>query len=199
MGIQLSTTGNGYMRPYEGQEEGTLQKFIRKSYAPTLLGKKMKMGVVVVFLGIFTAGVSLIPEVALGLDQRVAIPDDSYLIPYFNDLYDYFESGPPVYFITRELNVTQRLHQQQLCSRFSTCESDSITNIIEGERKRSNVSYIASTPASWIDDYFRWLDPNLAECCVENGKTHCRGFFDSGSRSWSGPKSCDPRRFLSDP
>merc|ERR1712093_401986 len=170
-GIQLSTTGNGYMRPYEGQEEGTLQKFIRKSYAPTLLGKKMKMGVVVVFLGIFTAGVSLIPEVALGLDQRVAIPDDSYLIPYFNDLYDYFESGPPVYFITRELNVTQRQHQQQLCSRFSTCESDSITNIIEGERKRSNVSYIASTPASWIDDYFRWLDPNLAECCVENGKT----------------------------
>ncbi|PVH75505.1 patched sphingolipid transporter-like protein [Cadophora sp. DSE1049] len=170
-GIQLSSTGNGYMRPYEGQDEGTLQRFIRKSYAPTLLGKKMKVGVVVVFLGIFTAGVSLIPEVALGLDQRVAIPDDSYLIPYFNDLYDYFESGPPVYFVTRELNVTQRLHQQQLCSRFSTCEQDSITNIIEGERKRSNVSYIASTPASWIDDYFRWLDPNLAECCVENGKT----------------------------
>ncbi len=170
-GIQLGSNGNGYMRPYEGQEEGVLQRFIRKTYAPTLLGKKMKVAVVVVFLGIFTAGVSLIPEVSLGLDQRVAIPDESYLIPYFNDLYDYFESGPPVYFVTRELNVTQRLHQQQLCSRFSTCEQDSIVNILEGERKRSNISYIASTPASWIDDYFRWLDPNLIECCVENEKT----------------------------
>ncbi|KAJ5053903.1 uncharacterized protein L3040_000193 [Drepanopeziza brunnea f. sp. 'multigermtubi'] len=170
-GVHLPSTGNGYMRPYEGQEEGTLQRFIRKTYAPTLLDKKVKMAVVVIFLGIFTAGVSLIPEVALGLDQRVAIPDDSYLIPYFNDLYDYFDSGPPVYFVTRELNVTERLHQQQLCSRFSTCEQDSLVNILEGERKRSNVSYIASTPASWIDDYFRWLDPNLAECCVENGKT----------------------------
>ncbi|CZS92652.1 probable cholesterol homeostasis protein [Rhynchosporium agropyri] len=169
--VQLGSNGNGYMRPYEGQEEGALQKFIRKFYAPALLGKKMKVAVVTIFLGIFTAGVSLMPEVALGLDQRVAIPDDSYLIPYFNDLYAYFESGPPVYFVTRELNVTQRLHQQQLCSRFSTCEQDSITNMIEGERKRSNISYIASTPASWIDDYFRWLDPNLAECCVENGKT----------------------------
>jgi Niemann-Pick C1 protein len=169
-GVQLGqSNGNGYARSYEGQDEGTLQQFIRKVYAPELLGRKMKVAIVVVFLGIFTAGVSLIPEVSLGLDQRLAIPDGSYLIPYFNDLYDYFESGPPVYFVTRELNSTKRVHQRQLCSRFTTCEQESLTNVLEQERKRPNISYIASPAASWIDDYFRWLDPDL-DCCIENGE-----------------------------
>lgn len=165
-----SSNGNGYSRSYEGDEESSLQQFIRKTYAPTLLGKKVKVVVIVIFLGIFTAGIALMPEVTLGLDQRVAIPDDSYLIPYFNDLYDYFDSGPPVYFVTRELNVTQRKHQQELCSRFTTCEQNSLTNVLEQERKRANTSFIASTPANWIDDYLRWLDPSLDECCVDNGK-----------------------------
>jgi Niemann-Pick C1 protein len=171
-GVQLVGGANGsggYARSYEGQDESTLQQFIRKSYAPALLGKKVKLAVVVVFLGFFTAGISLMPEVKLGLDQRVAIPDDSYLIPYFNDLYDYFDSGPPVYFVTHELNVTERVHQQQLCARFTTCEQDSLANVLETERKRPNISYIASTPANWIDDYFRWLSPELENCCVENG------------------------------
>jgi len=160
--------GNGHAISYEGQDESSLQKFIRKIYAPALLGKKMKLAVIIVFFGIFTAGISLMPEVTLGLDQRVAIPDDSYLIPYFNDLYTYFDSGPPVYFVTRELNVTQRKHQQEICSRFTTCEQESLTNILEQERKRPGVSYIASSAASWIDDYFRWLD--LEDCCIEDGK-----------------------------
>ncbi|KAH8601490.1 patched sphingolipid transporter-like protein [Bisporella sp. PMI_857] len=171
-GISLgSANGNGYIGQYEGQDESALQKFIRRTYAPLLLGKKIKVTVVVVFLGIFTAGVSLVPAITLGLDQRVAIPAGSYLIPYFNDLYEYFDSGPPVYFVTRELNSTERSHQQQLCSRFTTCEQASLTNVLEQERKRPDSSYITSTPANWIDDYFRWLDPGLEECCVEDGKT----------------------------
>lgn len=172
-GIHLGSNvnGNGYARAYEGQDESSLQQFIRTTYAPVLLGRKMKVAVVVFFIGIFTAGVSLMPEVQLGLDQRVAIPDDSYLIPYFNDLYDYFESGPPVYFVTRELNVTERVHQQQLCARFTTCEQESLTNVLEQERKRPEISYIASTPANWIDDFFWWLSPGEEECCVEKGQT----------------------------
>ncbi|KAF7858866.1 hypothetical protein EAF04_008908 [Stromatinia cepivora] len=179
-GVHLGN-GSAYSRFYEGSDEGVLQKFIRKTYAPTLLGRKVKTVIVVVFLGIFAAAVALIPEVALGLDQRVAIPDGSYLIPYFNDLYDYFDSGPPVYFVTRELNVTERKHQQQLCSRFTTCETESITNILESERKRPEVSYIAATPASWIDDYFRWLDPSLDSCCVEGGSA-C---FNNRNPAWN--------------
>ncbi|RDW85641.1 multidrug efflux transporter AcrB transmembrane-containing protein [Coleophoma crateriformis] len=180
-GVQLGMDGNGPSRVYEGQDEGILQLFIRKHYAPTLLGKKVKTAVIVLFLGLFTAGVSLMPEVKLGLDQRVAIPDGSYLIPYFNDLYAYFDSGPPVYFVTRELNVTERRHQQQLCSRFTTCDQMSLTNILEQERKRPNVSYIASSTASWVDDYFSWLNPELDACCVEHGSA-C---FENRDPAWN--------------
>ncbi|KAG9227967.1 patched sphingolipid transporter-like protein [Amylocarpus encephaloides] len=184
--IQLgSSNGNGYGRAYESHDESSLQLFIRKYYAPSLLGKKVKVLVVVIFLGIFTAGVSLIPEVKLGLDQKVAIPDGSYLIPYFNDLANYFESGPPVYFVAREVNATQREHQQQLCARFTTCEQKSLTNILEQERKRPETSYIASTAASWVDDYFRWLDPELDQCCLEKEGNEEQACFANRDPAWN--------------
>ncbi|KAL1962370.1 hypothetical protein VTN77DRAFT_9783 [Rasamsonia byssochlamydoides] len=150
--------------------ESTLQKLIRRVYAPLLLGRKVKVAVVIIFLGLFTAGLALIPEVQLGLDQRIAIPSDSYLIQYFNDLDDYFETGPPVYFVTRDVNVTERIHQQQLCGRFSTCDEFSLGFVLEQESKRPNVSYLSGSAASWIDDFFYWLNPQQ-DCCFEDGKT----------------------------
>ncbi|KAK4983204.1 niemann-Pick type C-related protein 1 [Elasticomyces elasticus] len=153
------------------QTEGVLTRFIRMHYAPNLLGNKVKVVVMTVFLGIFTIGLALMPRIELGLDQRIAIPGDSYLINYFNDLYDYFGAGPPVYFVTRELNVTQRHHQQQLCGRFSTCQEFSLANILEQERKRPEVSYIADATSSWLDDYFTWLNPALEECCIDGSET----------------------------
>jgi Niemann-Pick C1 protein len=162
--------GNGAARYYEAPSESLLQQFIRKTYAPRLLGKKTKAAVVAVFLGIFAAAVALLPEIELGLDQRVAIPDDSYLIPYFNDLYDYFDAGPPVYFVTRDFNGTEREQQQKICSRFTTCQQLSLTNILEQERKREEVSYIASPTAGWMDDFFQWLNPDNEACCVDGSK-----------------------------
>lgn len=164
--------GNGHVE-YAGRGADTetlLQRFIRRSYAPWLLSKKVKAVVLTVFLGFFAAGVALLPELELGLDQRIAIPSDSYLIPYFNDLYDYFDAGPPVYFVSRNSNSTQRKHQQELCGRFTTCSSWSVANVLEGERKRSDVSYIAEPSASWIDDFLMWLNPLNDQCCIENGK-----------------------------
>ncbi|KAK1755638.1 Niemann-pick type C-related protein 1 [Echria macrotheca] len=161
--------GNG-ARYYEAPEESMLQAFIRKTYAPRLLGKKTKATIIMIFLGVFSAGVALMPAVELGLDQRVAIPDDSYLIPYFNDLYDYFDAGPPVYFVTKEFNATQRKHQEEVCARWNTCLQMSLTNILEQERKREEISYIASPTASWIDDFFQWLNPANEQCCAVGRK-----------------------------
>ncbi|KAK5653323.1 hypothetical protein OQA88_9014 [Cercophora sp. LCS_1] len=176
--IHLSSNNGTSARYYEAPEESLLQQFIRKKYAPALLGKKVKAIVVMVFLGIFAAGVALMPEVELGLDQRVAIPDDSYLIPYFNDLYDYFEAGPPVYFVTKEFNATQRQGQAEVCARLSTCQQMSLTNILEQERKRENVSYISSPTASWIDDFFQWINPANDRCCVEGRKPCFAGRYN---------------------
>jgi Niemann-Pick C1 protein len=155
---------------YGMEDESTLQRFIRKTYAPALLSKKVKLGVVTVFLGLFVAGLALIPEIQLGLDQRIAIPSDSYLIQYFDDLDEYFGIGPPVYFVTKELNITQRVHQEELCGRFLACDDYSLSNMLEQERKRPNVSYIADATASWVDDFFLWLNPTFDSCCTVRGK-----------------------------
>ena len=163
-----STQGAG---AYGYDDEGPLQSFIRKIYAPALLMKKVKIFVVVLFFGLFTAGLALLPEVALGLDQRIAFPRGSYLIPYFNDLDAYFNTGPPVYFVVKDVDVREKKHQQELCARYSTCHSYSLTNVLEQESKRPNISYISGSTASWLDDFFTWLNPTNEACCVENGKT----------------------------
>ncbi|KAK5714743.1 niemann-Pick type C-related protein 1 [Elasticomyces elasticus] len=163
------------------EEEGWLSRFVRKRYAPALLGNWMRVAVVTVFLAFFAVGIALLPEVQLGLDQRIAIPTGSYLIDYFNDLYDYFGAGPPVYFVTKGLNITDRRGQQEVCGRFSTCEAFSLANVLEQERKRPEQSFIADATASWIDDYFHWLNPELEECCVD-GSTTC---FADRTPSWN--------------
>jgi len=151
------------------EAESSLQTFIRRLYAPFILDSRVKAAVVIIFLGLLTAGLAFVPKVALGLDQRIALPSDSYLIPYFNDLSDYFRTGPPVYFVTRNVNMTERKHQQQLCGRFTTCEEYSLPFVLEQESKRPDVSYLSGSAASWIDDFFYWLNPQQ-DCCKENGK-----------------------------
>ncbi|KAL4924187.1 sphingolipid transporter NCR1 [Aspergillus undulatus] len=179
--VRKAHSGMPEDRAFDDQDgESALQKFIRKIYASYLLNRRVKVLVVIVFLGILTAGLALIPEVALGLDQRIALPSDSYLIQYFNDLSEYFGTGPPVYFVTRNVNITERQHQQQLCGRFTTCEEYSLPFVLEQESKRSDVSYVSGSTASWIDDFFYWLNPQQ-DCCHENGDI-C---FDNRSPAWN--------------
>ena len=65
--------------------------------------------------------------------------------------------------------MTERRHQQQLCGRFTTCEEFSLPFVLEQESKRPDVSYISGSVASWIDDFFYWLNPQQ-DCCKEDGK-----------------------------
>ncbi|KAF2192850.1 multidrug efflux transporter AcrB transmembrane domain-containing protein [Zopfia rhizophila CBS 207.26] len=183
--LRVRRADSSYLNGGMGQgagEEGGLQRFIRKTYTPAILGKKTKVGIIALFFGIFTAGLALFPKVELGLDQRIAIPSDSYLIPYFNDLYDYFDAGPPVYFVTKELNVTKRKHQQELCGRFATCHQNSLANIIELERKRPESSYLATSAANWFDDFFYWLNPTNFKCCVDKNGKPC---FETRDPPWN--------------
>ncbi|GJJ07483.1 hypothetical protein Clacol_001685 [Clathrus columnatus] len=99
------------------------------------------------------------------LDQRLALPANSYLIPYFDALDMYFDVGPPVYFISQDVNVTSIPDQQHLCGRFTTCDEMSLVNILEVERNRPESSFISQPAASWIDDFLRWLDPSIDTCC----------------------------------
>lgn len=166
-----------------------ISRFIRRVYAPFLLRKEVKTAVVVIFAGLFITASMGIQKIDLGLglldfldcctslnvvnlectllwvDQRLALPQDSYLIPYFDALDRYLDVGPPVYFVADHIDVSSRPGQQALCGRFTTCADLSIANTLEAERKRPSVSFLANPPAVWIDDFLAWLNPVLETCC----------------------------------
>ena len=93
------------------------------------------------------------------------MPSDSYLNAYFDHLDVYLDVGPPVYFVSEQIDVTRRAGQQELCGRFTTCDEFSIANLLEAERKRPEASFISQPTASWIDDFLKWLDPAMESCC----------------------------------
>lgn len=184
-------------RTSDVDEESMLQVFIKNVYAPALLVPRAKKVIVAVFFGLFAAAIALLPTIQLGLDQRVAIPDGSYLIPFFNDMYDYMEVGPPVYFVARGANASIRDQQQQLCAKFTTCNELSLTNTLELERQREDLSYIASPTASWMDDFFAWLNPENKFCCKEGGTTCFVGRSPPWNRTMSGmPEGPEFMHFL---
>ncbi|KAI0068877.1 multidrug efflux transporter AcrB transmembrane domain-containing protein [Artomyces pyxidatus] len=151
--------------PASGSSLGILARLIRKYYAPFLLKPAVKGAILLVFGGLFIMSVISIQHIELGLDQRLALPSDSYLVSYFNDMDAYLDIGPPVYFVTHDVDVTQRQGQRSLCGRFTTCDDFSVANTLEAERKRPEVSFISQPTASWIDDFLTWLNPTLDDCC----------------------------------
>lgn len=172
---------------FEKVNEPTFSKLIKRHYAPYILKANIKPVIMTIFFAFFAIGLSLFPKLELGLDQRIAVPSDSYLVNYFDDFYSFFNVGPPIYFVTSDANFTSREVQQALCGRFTTCHELSLVNIVEQEGKRSNISYIKNTPASWIDDFFTWLNPDLDECCLVRKKSDTLEFCPPGSN----PRLCE--------
>ncbi|KAJ3206694.1 hypothetical protein HDU67_008014 [Dinochytrium kinnereticum] len=129
------------------------------------MNQEVKYGVFTGFLAMFFMFLAMARNVELGLNQREAVPRESYLVDYFNDLDEYFGVGPPVYFVATGFYASDRTVQKSICGRFPGCDVFSLSNILEGERKRYNVSYIAQPTASWMDDFFLWLNPQSELCC----------------------------------
>ncbi|GMM34920.1 sphingolipid transporter [Saccharomycopsis crataegensis] len=162
---RLSLLGSQIVLTDGFSHESVFNDILKKYLAPVILRKTIKpilLSIFVLWLGVSLA---FLPNIKFGLDQRDAIPSDSYLIDYFNAMYSYLNVGAPIYFVVKGLDVTKRQGQRKLCGRFTTCDEFSLSNIIEQERKRSEISTIIEPAASWIDDFFLWLNPELDECC----------------------------------
>ena len=153
----------GHSRP---RSDGSrLSRFIKVSYAPTILRPTAKKIIVAIFGGALILSSIGARRLEMGLDQRLALPATSYLRAYFDAINVFLDVGPPVYFVASEKDPSFREGQQALCGRFTTCDPFSLANTLEGERKRSEVSFLAEPASSWVDDFLQWLNPALDQCC----------------------------------
>lgn len=111
------------------------------------------------------------------------MPRTSYLVDYFDAVYEYLNVGPPIFVVMPDANITHRAEQQKVCGKFGACNEFLVANIMEQEYKRGNVSTVASPASNWLDDFLSWLNPTLDECCrVER--------LDSDSVFTTSPRFC---------
>lgn len=155
---------------------------LEKDYEDHLFGKRYfnliskKRKILGLFISWTLISLIFLPEIKLGLDQTLAVPKDSYLVDYFNDVYSYLNVGPPVFFVVKDLDLSKRENQQKICGKFTSCDDFSLANILENERERST---IVDPVANWFDDFMMFLSPQLDQCCrFKKGTTDiCPPYF----------------------
>ncbi|KAB1258508.1 NPC intracellular cholesterol transporter 1 [Camelus dromedarius] len=148
--------------------ESCLFRFFRDSYSPLLLKDWMRPIVIAVFVGVLSFSIAVLNKVEIGLDQSLSMPDDSYVMDYFQSLSQYLHAGPPVYFVLEEGHDYTSLRGQNMVCGGTGCDNDSLVQQIFTAAQLDNYTRIGFAPSSWIDDYFDWIKPQSSCCRVYN-------------------------------
>ncbi|GAB2291644.1 NPC intracellular cholesterol transporter 1 [Dionaea muscipula] len=138
---------------------------MKEVHAPILALWGVKVVVLSIFAGFTLASIALCTRIQPGLEQKIALPRDSYLQGYFNNISEYLRVGPPLYFVVKDYNYSlESKHTNQLCS-ISKCDANSLLNEISKASLMPESSYIAKPAASWLDDFLVWISPEAFGCC----------------------------------
>ncbi|KAF3446900.1 hypothetical protein FNV43_RR12080 [Rhamnella rubrinervis] len=147
------------------RKSGLLARYMKEIHAPVLSLWGVKIVVISIFVAFTLASIALCTRIEPGLEQKIVLPQDSYLQGYFNNVSDYLRIGPPLYFVVKNYNYSsESSHTNQLCS-ISKCESKSLLNEIARASLIPESSYIAKPAASWLDDFLVWISPEAFGCC----------------------------------
>ncbi|EEB19581.1 Niemann-Pick C1 protein precursor, putative [Pediculus humanus corporis] len=148
------------------KSDSILYYITKNYYVPFLMKSWVRIFVVMMFLTFLYGSIYFTTQIEKGLDQELSMPEDSYVIDYFKFMKDLLSVGPPVYFVIQnDINFTSTKEVNAICGTVG-CDSDSFVTYLSKASKHSNVSYLAKSPSSWIDDYFDWLS-NSNSCCKE--------------------------------
>lgn len=63
--------------------DGILYKIFKVAYVPLLLKKWVRVGVMIAFFGLACTSIAVIPHIEIGLDQELSMPEDSFVLKYF--------------------------------------------------------------------------------------------------------------------
>lgn len=150
---------------------GLLFDLFKNYYAPFLLNAKVRPIVIITFLGLFCTSLALLPKVEIGLDQKLSMPKDSYVLDYFLALEKYLSVGVPVYFVLKNVDDYSLVPRQNMICSSAGCDIDSMLNQINQASLQPDYTTIAVPANSWLDDYFDWL--SSGDCC----RVHSNGSF----------------------
>ncbi|XP_054719503.1 NPC intracellular cholesterol transporter 1-like [Uloborus diversus] len=155
---------------------GFLYNIFNKYYAPVLMKNYARYCVLLVFSFWLCLSISVIDKINVGLDQKLSMPKDSYVLKYFSYLENYLSVGPPVYFVVKSgYNYSAVEEQNALCS-VVFCSHESLVTQVSDASKFSNITYIAHPPMSWLDNYISWSNSQ------DRRKGCCRVYANDSSK-----------------
>ncbi len=160
--------------PIEQNSKGILQQFFCKLWTPMVLGSSIiRASIFTLFIIVTCLSLSIIHRIPIGLDQKLSMPKDSYVLDYFYGLENYLSVGPPVYFIVNQDAIDyKKIDDQNLLCGTSGCSQTSLLGQIGEALRQPKLYYLAQPPSSWLDDYFDWLQStNNPPCCRINNQT----------------------------
>ncbi|CAL5321544.1 unnamed protein product [Camellia sinensis] len=129
---------------------GLLARYMEEVHARVLSLWGVKVVVIAVFTAFALASIALCTRIEPGLEQQIALPRDSYLQGYFNDVSEYLRIGPPLYFVVKDYNYSSESRHTNQISRASLMPES---------------THIAKPAASWLDDFLVWMSPEAFGCC----------------------------------
>ncbi|XP_068081512.1 NPC intracellular cholesterol transporter 1 homolog 1b isoform X2 [Anabrus simplex] len=146
------------------KSHGPLYTIMKVLYVPILMHPIVRLGVVVVFLGWLCSSIAMIPHIEVGLEQQLSMPEDSYVLTYFQYMNDLLSMGPPVYFVLKSgLNFSELDTQNIICGG-QGCNNNSLSTQIYSASTNPTKTYLARPASSWLDDYYDWI--TLPSCCM---------------------------------
>nr|CDS33612.1 Niemann Pick C1 protein [Hymenolepis microstoma] len=158
-----------------------LYRFVAHVLAPFILSKWVRALLFIFFMGWICFCIAIIPGgIQIGLDQKLSMSLDSYVLEYFEAISSLLAVGPPVYFVVTEGHRFESLGgQNQICSR-QVCNPNSLVRTLK-QSIASKDHRLSDPLMSWVDDYALWskyccgVEPNTSSvfCDVsKNSKCH---------------------------
>lgn len=151
-----------------------LHKVFETTYAPFLMRPWVRAVVIVVFMFWLCASVAMVPHIEIGLEEELSMPDDSYVLKYFEYLEKFGCVGAPVYFVLAHgYNFSDYDMQNKICSHLG-CNKDALLIQLKLASQIPNRTFIAVPSSAWIDDYFEWSLEGKYCCRLHDNGSFCR-------------------------
>ncbi|PPD94280.1 hypothetical protein GOBAR_DD08703 [Gossypium barbadense] len=171
--IKASSTYAESEKGIGGRKPGLLARYMKEVHAPILNLWGVKIIVVAVFVAFALASIALSTRIEPGLEQKIVLPQDSYLQGYFNNVSEYLRIGPPLYFVVKNYNYSsESIDTNKLCS-ISQCNSDSLLN----EKHLVAVGNLLMGVIVPLDDQPPCCSPNDTACGLSEVCKDCTTCF----------------------